>query len=114
MSPTKPVWKLGARLHALQKRLAEQRQAAQMRVPQWVDTTDRYVHAHPWESIGSSAVAVAAYIVTCDTVAHPSNRIPVAERLAAGIRQALQRQRVQETHYEQAHSAGNRLAGGAA
>ncbi|MFS8979597.1 DUF883 family protein [Cupriavidus necator] len=50
---------LGARLHALQKRLAEQRQAAQMRVSQWVDTTDRYVHAHPWESIGSVA-AVAA------------------------------------------------------
>ncbi|WP_029047180.1 YqjD family protein [Cupriavidus sp. amp6] len=50
---------LGARLHALQERLAMQRQAARMRVSQWVDTTDRYVHTHPWESIGSVA-AVAA------------------------------------------------------
>lgn len=50
---------LGARLHALQDRLNAQRQAAQMRVSQWADTTDRYVHAHPWQSLGSVA-AVAA------------------------------------------------------
>jgi ElaB/YqjD/DUF883 family membrane-anchored ribosome-binding protein len=50
---------LGARLHALQERLDAQRQAAQMRASQWVDITDRYVHAHPWQSLGSVA-AVAA------------------------------------------------------
>ncbi|MBF6990044.1 YqjD family protein [Cupriavidus sp. IK-TO18] len=50
---------LGARLHALQGRLAEQREAARTRVSRWADTTDCYVHAHPWESIGSVA-AVAA------------------------------------------------------
>ncbi|SDD82024.1 Membrane-anchored ribosome-binding protein, inhibits growth in stationary phase, ElaB/YqjD/DUF883 family [Cupriavidus sp. YR651] len=50
---------IGSRLQALQDRLNTQRQAAQMRVSQWADTTDRYVHSHPWESMGSVA-AVAA------------------------------------------------------
>jgi ribose-phosphate pyrophosphokinase len=48
------------------------------------------VHALFAEAAYADLQAVAADIVTCDTVAHPSNRIPVAERLAAGIRQALQ------------------------
>ncbi|KAI3603217.1 hypothetical protein D8I24_3040 (plasmid) [Cupriavidus necator H850] len=50
---------LAARLRVLQGRLDAQRQAARARVSQWADTTDRYVHAHPWESMGSVA-AVAA------------------------------------------------------
>lgn len=48
------------------------------------------VHALFAEAAYADLQAVAADIVTCDTVAHPSNRIPVAERLAAGIRLALQ------------------------
>ncbi|SDD81949.1 ribose-phosphate pyrophosphokinase [Cupriavidus sp. YR651] len=47
------------------------------------------VHALFAEAAYANLQAVTSHIVTCDTVAHPTNRIPVAERLASGIRQAL-------------------------
>jgi len=50
---------LGERLRALQERLEAQRQVARTRVSQWTDSTDRYVHDHPWQSMGSVA-AIAA------------------------------------------------------
>ncbi|MBP0630743.1 ribose-phosphate pyrophosphokinase [Cupriavidus sp. AcVe19-1a] len=48
------------------------------------------IHALFAEAAYAELRAAAADIITCETIAHPSNRIPVAEQLAAGIRLALQ------------------------
>ncbi|WP_230625396.1 ribose-phosphate diphosphokinase [Cupriavidus necator] len=70
------------------------------------------VHVLFAEAAYADLQAVAVDIVTCDTVAHSRGRAPGSRQPASG--RHFRRQRVQETHYEQAHSAGNRLAGGAA
>ena len=50
---------LRARQRALQDRLAALRDESHARVSEWARTTDRYVHEHPWQSLGTVA-AIAA------------------------------------------------------
>jgi len=50
---------LKARQRALQERLVALREAGRTRVSEWTTTTDRYVHDHPWQSLGTVA-AIAA------------------------------------------------------
>ena len=50
---------LKARQRALQDRLAALREESRAKVSEWATTTDRYVHEHPWQSMGTVA-AIAA------------------------------------------------------
>ncbi len=50
---------LKARQRALQERFAALRDESHARVSDWARTTDRYVHEHPWQSMGTVA-AIAA------------------------------------------------------
>lgn len=51
---------LSTRLRQLQTRLDALRQTGRERVSQWADTADRYVHDHPWQSMGTVAAIAAA------------------------------------------------------
>ncbi|PLP99431.1 DUF883 family protein [Cupriavidus pauculus] len=50
---------LKARRRALQDRLVSLREESHARATAWARTTDRYVHEHPWQSMGTVA-AIAA------------------------------------------------------
>ena len=50
---------LKARQRVLQDRLVALRKESRARVSEWTTTTDRYVHEHPWQSVGAVA-AIAA------------------------------------------------------
>ncbi|ODV42565.1 hypothetical protein AWV79_25670 [Cupriavidus sp. UYMMa02A] len=50
---------LKARQRALQDRLVALREESRNKVSGWATTTDRYVHEHPWQSMGTVA-AIAA------------------------------------------------------
>jgi len=52
--------KLGDRLRELQARLDGLRQKGQERVSHWAGKTNRYVHEHPWQCIGTIAAIAAA------------------------------------------------------
>jgi len=51
---------VGARLRELQARLDSLRQTGLERVYRLADTTDHYVHEHPWQSMGTVAAIAAA------------------------------------------------------
>ncbi|CAJ93290.1 DUF883 domain-containing protein [Cupriavidus necator] len=50
---------LKARQRALQERIVTLREESRAKVSEWATTTDRYVHEHPWQSMGTVA-AIAA------------------------------------------------------